>query len=128
MVWNAFILGADVTFSLNGEGPATGLSCAAGANWLSRWQFRAFRAVLGDVMSEPERPQLSPYQVELEAGKRYAWCRCGRSQKQPFCDGAHAGTGIEPLMFTAERTELALLCGCKDTGDPPYCDGSHMLL
>jgi CDGSH-type Zn-finger protein len=31
-------------------------------------------------------------------------------------------------MFTAERTELALLCGCKDTGDPPYCDGSHLLL
>jgi CDGSH-type Zn-finger protein len=82
----------------------------------------------GAAMSDPERPQLSPYQVALEAGKRYAWCRCGRSQKQPFCDGAHAGTGIEPLLFTAERSELALLCGCKDTGDPPYCDGSHMLL
>ena len=82
----------------------------------------------GIHMSEPERPQLSPYQVELEAGKRYAWCRCGRSKKQPFCDGAHDGTGIEPLMFTAERTETALLCGCKDTGDEPYCDGSHMML
>jgi CDGSH-type Zn-finger protein len=82
----------------------------------------------GRPMAEPERPQLSPYQVELEAGKRYAWCRCGRSKKQPFCDGSHTGTGIEPLMFTAERNELALLCGCKDTGDPPYCDGSHMLL
>lgn len=68
------------------------------------------------MSEEPERPQLSPYQVQLEEGKRYAWCRCGRSQKQPFCDGAHAGTGIEPLMFTAERTEMALLCGCKDTG------------
>ena len=56
-------------------------------------------------MAEPERPQLNPYQVELEAGKRYAWCRCGRSKKQPFCDGSHTGTGIEPLMFTAERTE-----------------------
>ncbi len=80
------------------------------------------------MSEEPERPQLSPYQVELQEGKRYAWCRCGRSQKQPFCDGSHTGTGIEPLMFTAERTEMALLCGCKDTGDPPYCDGSHMLL
>lgn len=80
------------------------------------------------LMAEPVRPQLTPYQVELEAGKRYAWCRCGRSNKQPFCDVSHAGTGIEPLMFTAQRTELALLCGCKDTGDPPYCDGSHLLL
>ncbi|HUU24322.1 MAG TPA: CDGSH iron-sulfur domain-containing protein [Methyloceanibacter sp.] len=80
------------------------------------------------MSEEPERPQLSPYQVQLEEGKRYAWCRCGRSKNQPFCDGAHAGTGIEPLMFTAERTEMALLCGCKDTGDPPFCDGSHMLL
>src|SRR4029453_11082484 len=79
-------------------------------------------------MAEPERPQLNPYQVELEAGRRYSWCRCGRSKKQPFCDGSHTGTGIEPLTFTAERTELALLCGCKDTGDPPYCDGSHLLL
>ena len=50
-------------------------------------------------MAEPERPQLNPYQVELEAGKRYAWCRCGRSQKQPFCDGSHAGSGIDPLML-----------------------------
>ena len=80
------------------------------------------------MTEEPERPQLNPYQVELEEGKRYAWCRCGRSKNQPFCAGAHAGTGIEPLMFTAERTETALLCGCKDTGDPPYCDGSHLLL
>jgi CDGSH-type Zn-finger protein len=80
------------------------------------------------IMAEPERPPLNPYQVELEAGKRYAWCRCGRSKRQPFCDGSHTGTGIEPLMFTAERTELALLCGCKDTGDPPFCDGSHLLL
>jgi CDGSH-type Zn-finger protein len=79
-------------------------------------------------MSEPERPQLSPYQVELQAGRRYAWCRCGRSKKQPFCDGSHEGTGIEPLMFTAEQDETALLCGCKDTGDPPFCDGSHLLL
>ena len=102
--------------------------CVAGSNWLSRAKAQSGPITLGFIMSEPERPQLNPYQVELEAGKRYAWCRCGRSKKQPFCDGSHAGTGIEPMMFTAERTELALLCGCKDTGDPPYCDGSHLLL
>jgi CDGSH-type Zn-finger protein len=105
------------------------LSCALPANWLIRGQATSGPKARGwHEMAEPERPQLSPYQVQLEAGKRYAWCRCGRSKKQPFCDGSHNGTGIEPLMFTAERNELALLCGCKDTGDPPYCDGSHMLL
>ena len=71
-------------------------------------------------MAEPERPQLSPYQVELEAGKRYAWCRCGRSQKQPFCDGSHAGTDIEPLMFTAERTETALTLRLQGYRGPAF--------
>jgi CDGSH iron-sulfur domain-containing protein 3 len=111
-------------------GWASRFSCAGRANWLSKIR-RGRRVRLSQrtaKMAEPERPQLNPYQVELEAGRRYSWCRCGRSKKQPFCDGSHAGTGIEPLTFTAERTELALLCGCKDTGDPPYCDGSHLLL
>lgn len=80
------------------------------------------------MADEPISAQLGPYQVDLEEGKRYAWCRCGRSQKQPFCDGSHNETDIKPLYFMAERTESALLCGCKDTGDEPYCDGSHNLL
>jgi CDGSH-type Zn-finger protein len=72
--------------------------------------------------------QLSPYQVEVEAGKTYKWCRCGRSRTQPFCDESHAATGIEPYLFVAERSETLLLCGCKETGDPPFCDGSHNVL
>lgn len=31
-----------------------------------------------------------PVKVELEAGKRYAWCDCGRSKSQPFCDETQA--------------------------------------
>lgn len=77
---------------------------------------------------EPIAAQFGPYLVELEEGKRYAWCRCGRSETQPFCDGSHKQTGITPLVFTAERTETTNLCGCKDTGDAPFCDGSHNLL
>jgi len=80
------------------------------------------------MAEEPVRPQLGPYQVEVEEGKTYAWCRCGRSKTQPFCDGSHKGTGFEPVVFTAEATETVYLCGCKDTGDPPFCDGSHNLL
>ena len=26
-----------------------------------------------------------PIKVDLESGKNYFWCRCGKSQKQPFC-------------------------------------------
>ena len=68
----------------------------------------------------------SPARVELEAGKNYTWCRCGRSGSQPFCDGSHAGTGISPVSFVADKTGPAVLCRCKATGDAPFCDGSHM--
>ena len=32
-----------------------------------------------------------PKGVTLEAGKSYAWCACGLSKNQPFCDGTHNG-------------------------------------
>ncbi len=66
--------------------------------------------------------------VQVEAGQTYYWCACGRSGRQPFCDGSHAGTQREPIAFTAERTEAVNLCGCKQTQDPPFCDGSHNVL
>jgi len=66
-----------------------------------------------------------PFLVSLEKGKRYAWCACGLSQNQPFCDGAHGQTDDKPVIFTAEKTEDVLLCGCKRTKNAPVCDGSH---
>ena len=76
-------------------------------------------------MSEPGIPQKAPYPVDLEEGKNYAWCACGESSIQPFCDGSHKGTGLAPRVFTAEETKTAYLCGCKHTGNGPFCDGSH---
>ncbi|SLN12376.1 glutamate synthase-related protein [Pseudooctadecabacter jejudonensis] len=69
-----------------------------------------------------------PTKVELEAGKEYYWCRCGRSKNQPFCDGSHAGTGLQPLTFTAEKDGAATLCQCKSSANAPFCDGSHTRL
>lgn len=71
--------------------------------------------------------QRGPYPADVTAGKKYYWCACGRSAKQPFCDGSHQGTGIEPLGFAAEKTGTVYLCGCKRTGRTPFCDGSHEL-
>lgn len=66
-----------------------------------------------------------PFVVVLEANKRYSWCACGRSKKQPFCDGSHRKTGLSPLRFKLEEVSMKVLCGCKQTSTPPYCDGTH---
>lgn len=67
----------------------------------------------------------SPAKIELTSGETYAWCACGRSATQPFCDGSHQGTGIDPIVFTAEKDDVVWLCQCKHTQTPPLCDGSH---
>ncbi len=66
-----------------------------------------------------------PMAVELEEGRKYAFCTCGASRSQPFCDGSHQGTSMSPHRFTAEKSGTANLCVCKKTGKMPYCDGSH---
>ena len=76
-------------------------------------------------MTKPIIAEKKSIRVELEEGKRYFWCRCGRSKNQPYCDGSHKGTGLEPLAFKAEKTETKFLCRCKGTGNAPYCDGTH---
>ena len=70
----------------------------------------------------------APIPVELEAGKNYAWCSCGESSNQPFCDGSHKGSSFTPLVFKAEETKTAYLCTCKQTGNPGFCDGTHKSL
>lgn len=73
----------------------------------------------------PRSPQFWPYLRELPPGE-YLWCACGRSARQPFCDGSHQGTTLAPLKFTVTRTSGMLwLCGCKHTRHPPFCDGYH---
>jgi methylamine---glutamate N-methyltransferase subunit C len=76
-------------------------------------------------MSDPIVFDIKPIGVELSEGDERHWCSCGRSSNQPFCDGSHRGTGLEPLAFTAKSDGEAYLCQCKQTRNPPYCDGSH---
>lgn len=76
-------------------------------------------------MTEPTIAQKAPYPVDVEAGKKYFWCACGKSSKQPFCDGSHEGTDITPLSYSAEDSKTLYFCGCKHTGGAPLCDGAH---
>ena len=78
--------------------------------------------------SEPQIADTQPVEVTLEKGKRYFFCSCGRSAKQPYCDGSHSGTDFSPHIFEAEKDGTAWLCMCKRTGNAPYCDGTHKTL
>lgn len=81
-------------------------------------------------MSEPVIKQKQPYPVEVKEGESIAWCACGRSNKDPKCDGSHAkqNTGLSPKVVKMEKTGTVYLCGCKHTKNPPFCDGTHTTL
>ena len=70
----------------------------------------------------------APLPVEVESGRTYWWCACGRSSKQPFCDGSHKGAGLAPLQYDATETKKVWFCACTHTAGPPLCDGTHKKL
>lgn len=76
-------------------------------------------------MADPIVAQPFPYYAEVEEGKTYKWCACGRSSKQPFCDNSHEGTGIEPVEYVATDTKKIAFCGCKAGKNGAICDSSH---
>ncbi len=76
-------------------------------------------------MADPITAQTAPYKFEVESGRKYFWCACGRSKKQPICDGSHSGTGITPIVYESEAAQTVWFCGCKASGKKPLCDGTH---
>lgn len=76
-------------------------------------------------MELPKKSGEAPIAVELENGKNYAWCSCGLSENQPFCDGKHKTTAFTPKVIKAESSETKYFCTCKQTKNGPFCDGSH---
>ena len=80
-------------------------------------------------MPEPLCPQKSPYVKDETPGTK-AWCSCGHSANQPYCDGAHArlNTGITPIIVDIAEEKKVAWCGCKQSQNKPYCDGTHAKL
>tara|TARA_B100000809_G_scaffold263993_2_gene318627 strand:- start:4867 stop:5103 length:237 start_codon:yes stop_codon:yes gene_type:complete len=75
-------------------------------------------------MADPKIVQKKPYVMEMTAGK-YAFCTCGQSKKDPFCDGSHAGSEFRPEIVVLEDDKKAAWCGCKHSSKGAFCDGSH---
>ncbi len=66
-----------------------------------------------------------PLIIDAEKDKPYAWCTCGLSTTQPYCNGSHKGTNFTPKVVTESEGKKVALCTCKQTTNPPYCDGTH---
>lgn len=79
-------------------------------------------------MNQPIIAQKGPFPVEVEAGKDYYWCACGKSRKQPFCDGSHKDSGMAPVKYSADKSGTVYFCGCKHSQNGALCDGSHSKL
>ncbi len=78
-------------------------------------------------MEKPVIAQKAPFVLDNEPGN-YFWCACGKSSKQPFCDGSHKGSGFTPVKMAFDEKKKSAWCGCKQTKNPPFCDGTHAKL
>ena len=79
----------------------------------------------GVKMIKGQKAGNGPIEVDVIKGKNYAWCSCGLSKNQPFCDNSHKGSEFNPVIYKAKETKKVSLCACKQTDDRPFCDGSH---
>lgn len=76
-------------------------------------------------MELPKKAGDAPIMHEAVKDKNYAWCTCGLSDNQPFCNGAHKDSSFAPKICVENEDKKVFLCTCKQTANPPYCDGAH---
>ena len=76
-------------------------------------------------MSDAVIAQKSPFIANLKENKDYFWCSCGKSSRQPFCDGSHKGSDFTPVKFNVNKAKSYALCGCKQNDGQPFCNGAH---
>ncbi|MEA2041951.1 MAG: CDGSH iron-sulfur domain-containing protein [Bacteroidota bacterium] len=63
--------------------------------------------------------------VKHTKARRYAWCPCGITTREPFCDGSHSGSGYKAFPVDVEQAGIKAWCTYKRTATPPFCDGTH---
>ena len=68
-----------------------------------------------------------PTVSKLQSGE-YWWCSCGKSAKQPFCDGSHKGSKFAPQKVELTEEKNIALCNCKQSENGAFCDGAHSKL
>ncbi|SJM93523.1 Short-chain dehydrogenase/reductase SDR (fragment) [Crenothrix polyspora] len=71
--------------------------------------------------NNPVRASNGPIAFQVEKGKSYFWCSCGKSTNQPFCDASHDGTRFYPfenakLFDTAIKTFGGIDIAINTTG------------
>lgn len=76
---------------------------------------------------QPKIAAKTPEVMELKLGE-YWWCSCGKSSKQPFCDGSHQETSFLPQKVEIKEDSTVALCNCKHSQNGAFCDGSHTAL
>ena len=69
-----------------------------------------------------------PFKIDVKAGDKKAFCKCGQSKNGPYCDGSHKGTGITPEVVQFTENKTVIICGCRTSKNGIYCDGSHKTL
>jgi CDGSH iron-sulfur domain-containing protein 3 len=78
-------------------------------------------------MEKPIIAKKGPFVMDMQPGN-YFYCSCGKSSKQPFCDGSHQGSEFTPIKVEVTDIKKIAWCGCKHSANLPFCDGSHTKL